>query len=305
MNAREKGYLLLTSHLGNPARKVLTPAQMRTLAGVGRQLEFTDPDCVLQISDLVALGYGHEMAERIVSLLEENELLSHYVSQGKRAGCIPVTRVTAGYPRRVRRQLGLDSPGCLWCKGDLSLLESPAVALVGSRQLSQDNRLFAEEVGRQAARLGYVLVSGNALGADQVAQEACIKAGGRVISVVADKLTTKSVPENCLYISEDEFSAPFTAHRALSRNRVIHSMGQMTFVAQCGDRSGGTWDGTVKNLHNGWSPVYCFRDNSTAQKRLEQMGAECIGTDQLKHFDQLPQPWDESPNFFQYVEETK
>ena len=33
MNPRERGFLLLASHLGNPERKVLTMAQLRNLAG--------------------------------------------------------------------------------------------------------------------------------------------------------------------------------------------------------------------------------------------------------------------------------
>ena len=32
MNPRERGFLLLTSHLGDPDRSVLTVAQLRTLA---------------------------------------------------------------------------------------------------------------------------------------------------------------------------------------------------------------------------------------------------------------------------------
>ena len=32
MNAREEGFLLLSSTLGNPERKILTTAQLRTLA---------------------------------------------------------------------------------------------------------------------------------------------------------------------------------------------------------------------------------------------------------------------------------
>ncbi len=305
MNAREAGYLLLTSHLGNPVRKVLTAAQMRTLACAVQQMQIDDPKRTLEISDFVALGYGREMAGRIISLLDENELLKHYISRGERAGCLPVTRVTEGYPGRVRERLGFESPGCLWCKGDLSLLEMPAIALVGSRELSGDNRAFAEEVGRQAAERGYVLVSGNARGADQAAQEACCKAGGKVISVVADELAAQKTREHFLYVSEEEFDAPFSAQRALSRNRVIHSMGQMTFVAQCGERTGGTWDGTTKNLRFGWSPVYCYRDGSPAQRYLEQLGAECITMRQLENFEQLPQAWEKSCNLFQYWEETK
>ena len=137
---------------------------------------------------------------------------------------------------------------------------------------------------------GYVLVSGNARGADQAAQNACLEAGGKVISVVADALVEHSTKENVLYISEDDFDAPFSAQRALSRNRIIHSLGQMTFVAQCGYQQGGTWDGTVKNLRFGYSPVYCFADGSPAQTLLTEMGAQSVEISQLTNLASLPKP---------------
>ena len=281
MTARERGFLLLTGHLGNPERPVLTSAQLRNLA---KRVTSADPisdDRDMVPEDLVALGYGGDMAQRILALLDEEELLDHYLRKAGRQGCIPITRVSEDYPLAVRKRLGLDSPGCLWAKGDLSILEMPRVSLVGSRVLQQENREFAAEVGWQAAKQGFVLVSGNAKGADQMAQEACLDAGGCVISVVADELDSKEPEERMLYLSEEDFDAPFTAIRALSRNRVIHSLGQVTLVAQCTLEKGGTWDGTVKNLRFGWSPVCCFDDGSEAMSRLERMGAMLIAPEQL------------------------
>jgi hypothetical protein len=169
-------------------------------------------------------------------------------------------------------------------------LEKPKVSLVGSRELLPENRDFAREMGRQAAQQGYVLVSGNARGADQTAQNACLEAGGCVISVVADALADHSLRENMLYLSEEDFDAPFSAQRALSRNRIIHSLGQMTFVAQCGYQTGGTWDGTVKNLRFSWSSVFCLDDHSPASELLNQMGANLICKDNLADLDELQNP---------------
>lgn len=284
MRAAERGFLLLSSHLGDPNRKPLTVAQLRTLAQRMQQMQFPAGERDLIAQDLSVLGYTREMAERIVSLLSEELLLDGYLRTAARSGCIPVTRVSEGYPLVLRKRLGLDSPGCLWCKGDISLLRQPAVSLVGSRDLREANRAFSEEVGKQAAMQGYVLVSGNARGADRTAQESCLAAGGQVISVVADELDKQPVRENVLYISEDGFSEGFSAHRALSRNRVIHALGLKTFVAQCTLGKGGTWSGTTKNLHSGWSDVYAFRDGSEAARQLEQMGANLIGREDLVSF---------------------
>lgn len=284
MTGPEKGFLLLSSHLGDPERKILTVPQMRYLGQRVREMEMTQPDRDLTEADLMALGYGREKIGQILTLLEDEEVLEYYLLKGKQADCVPVTRVSEGYPALLRQRLTGDAPGCLWVKGDLSLLNTPAIALVGSRELRQENREFAEAVGAFAAERGLTLVSGNARGADKAAQNACLKAGGSVISIVADELTKHSRKERIVYVSEDGFEEPFSSQRALSRNRCIHALGQVVFVAQSDLKKGGTWQGTAANLRHNWSPVLCFRDGSEGSLALEQMGAYLMGREELGDF---------------------
>ena len=290
MTGAEKGFLLLTSQLGDPDRRPLTVAEFRDLTRRITQLTVRQRSGHVSVRELVSVGYSEAFAWQVVSLLQGEKLLEYYLLQAKKAGCIPITRASENYPLSVRKRMGLDSPGVLWTKGDASLLQRPKVALVGSRDLQSENAAFAEEVGRQAARQGYTLVSGNARGADKLAQNACLRAGGSVISVVADSLLDCTPAENMLYISENSFDAAFSARRALSRNCVIHTLGYITFVAQAGLRQGGTWDGTEKNLRYGWSPVYCYADDSITQRTLVEMGACPICMDQLENFSALPKP---------------
>ena len=289
MTGAERGFLLLSSHLGEAARKPLTTAQLRTLADRMAYGNRSEEDRDLAPEDLTALGYSSAMAEHIVRLLSEDDVLDYYLRKGKVLGCEPITRISEHYPHHLRIRLGLESPGVLWARGDVKLLTQPMVSLVGSRELEEKNWKFAAEVGRQAARQSYVLVSGNARGADRAAQESCLEAGGKVISVVSDELWKQPLRENALYLSEDDFEAAFSAQRALSRNRVIHALGIVTFVAQSSLGSGGTWDGTVKNLQNPWSAVYGFHDGSAAMTELSQMGLQFIGMEDLKDFYDLPE----------------
>ncbi len=285
MNGREEGFLLLTSKLGNPDRKCLTVAQFRQLAQRAGELKMDNPDRELSESDLLSLGYHREMAARIVDLLEEKELLKHYAYKGVRQGCLVTTRVSNGYPQTLRSRLGLDAPGSLWMKGDFAVLDTPAVSLVGSRELEENNRIFAREVGRQAALQGYTLISGNARGADREAQDSCLENGGKVISVVADTLFDKETQKNILYLSEDGYDLPFSAQRAHSRNRVIHAMPTLgVFVAQCSLKSGGSWSGTEKNLKHHWTDVFCYADGNPAQRALCDLGAEAVRVADLSDF---------------------
>lgn len=285
MTPRERGFLLLTSPLGNPERRVLTAAQMRFLANRIRNVAPGNPDRELTALDLRALGLPEELGRRIAALLDEEDLLDAYLRRGAKAGWVPVTRVTLGYPMQVRRRLGLDSPGSLWVRGDLSLLARPLIGLVGSRDLNPPNQVFAAEAGRQAAEQGFALVSGNARGADRTAQEHCLANGGTVICVAAD--SGGQPRPGVLTVCEDGFDLPFTAQRALSRNRVIHSLASRVLVAQCGMGIGGTWSGTTRNLRGGWSPVFCFDDGSSAVQALCGMGACAIGISDLKNLNAL------------------
>ena len=287
MIPREAGFLLLTCRMGNPERRVLTTAQLRMLSQRMRDFQMDDPDRDLTAADLTALGYRADMARRIVALLEEEELLIHYLRRARKAGCTPISRVNELYPAILRQRLGEEAPGCLWAKGDLEILNSRMISLVGSRDLNPKNAQFAREAGRQAALQGYTLVSGNARGADKTAQEAALASGGRVVSIVADSLEKHALREDVLYLSEDAFEEDFSAQRAISRNRCIHALGEKVLVAQASYQHGGTWDGTVKNLRFGWSPVFCFHDGSPAAKQLEEMGASPVGPDALADLEAL------------------
>lgn len=290
MTGAERGYLLLCCHLGNPERQPLSPAQLRKLARRVRDTEKAPADRELALSDLTALGYGAADAAHILSLLAEESLLDRYLAKAAKWGCVPLTRLTPGYPRRLLDALGDDAPGCIWARGDRKLLEQPGVALVGSRGLRPQNEQFARQTGVEAAKQDLTLISGNARGADRTAQNACTAAGGRVISIVADDLRDHIPIRNVLYLSEEGFDLEFSSQRALSRNRCIHALGTAAIAAQCSLRTGGTWDGSVKNLRFGWSPLYVFGDGSESADLLEQMGAGKIGFEDLKDLRHLPCP---------------
>lgn len=275
MTAREQGFLLLTSCLGDSTRKPMKLNRFRELILRSKEAGLEDATVLTQ-EQLLDMGYDRLKAAHMADLFSEADRLAGYLRLARREGCCFLTLGTEGFPEILSLRLGLDCPTVLWGKGDLSLLSQPGIGLVGSRDLKPENFAFAQSVGRFAAENGFVLISGNARGADRAGQEAALAAGGKVVSVVADKLTDKKTDPNILYIAEDSFDLPFVNYRALSRNRIIHALGARTYVAQCSLGHGGTWDGTAKNLQKGWSPVYCFDDGSPASRELQAQGAELV-----------------------------
>ena len=108
MTGAERGFLLLCCHLGDPQRRPLTVAQFRKLARLVRSGETNHEERELELSDLTRLGCGKEEATRILSLLSEEERLDRYLAKGVTFGCIPLTPLTPGYPRRLLTALGND-----------------------------------------------------------------------------------------------------------------------------------------------------------------------------------------------------
>lgn len=281
MTGPERGYLLLCAELGD-GKKPLTLPQIRTLAQriAACRWACTDPEREVTMEDLRKLGYDEDFAGRIAELLDREQALAEYLSVAAELGIRPITCISPGYPVRLRC-LGARAPAVLFCRGNAELLTQPAVALVGSRELSAAGRNFARRVGTLAAQEGYALVSGNARGADQAAQTACLEAGGTVISILPDGLQAhEPLSSRMVYLCEAGWHLPMSSCRALERNRLIHALGEKTFVAQS-RLAGGTWRGSQENLRRGWSPLFVHDDGSPGCLALISGGASPVRTQTL------------------------
>lgn len=275
MRQTERGLLLLCCPLGDSMAGALSLAQARELsrraraAGIGEE----DPLRDVTVKDVRRLGYSEYEAGHIVSLLGRERQLDGYLLAAEKADVAVITRLDARFPQRLREQLGARCPAALFCRGDLRLLQRPCISVVGSRHLASPGAQFAAQAGRLAAREGFTLCSGDAMGADRTAQEACLSNGGSVLIFPATELVYCPVRENVLYAAEGGFELGFSAQRALGRNRFIHAMGEKTLVAQTGFGKGGTWNGSLDNLQHEYSPLFVFDDGSEGARALCARGA--------------------------------
>ena len=253
----------------------LSLAQARELsrraraAGIGEEDPFRD----VTVKDVRRLGYSEYEAGHIVSLLGRERQLDGYLLAAEKADVAVITRLDARFPQRLREQLGARCPAALFCRGDLRLLQRPCISVVGSRHLASPGAQFAAQAGRLAAREGFTLCSGDAMGADRTAQEACLRGGGSVLIFPATELVYCPIRKNTLYVAEGGFELGFSAQRALGRNRFIHAMGEKTLVAQTGFGKGGTWSGSLDNLQHEYSPLFVFDDKSEGAQALCARGA--------------------------------
>lgn len=149
-------------------------------------------------------------------------------------------------------------PITVW--GSRALLDRAAVGICGSRHADERALELADQFGRLAAKRGFVLVSGDAKGVDDAAQYGALRAGGSVISVLAEGLGgwKPRVPyrplitgENYAAVSEFPAEARWLASRAMQRNRTIIDLSCAFVVVQAGDESGGTWEAGLTCLRLG------------------------------------------------------
>lgn len=265
--------LLLCCRMGRNLQP-LTRTEYQRFAQQMLQAKHLFSDEPMSVQLLMHIGCTPAEAEKINALLQTEAAAQRYLSA--RPDIHAVTRLSPYFPAALRKLE--ECPAALFCLGDLALFDTPKIALVGNRRLYPRARELAARVGTEAAQKGYTLVSGGATGADQIAQEACLQAGGHVISILPNELP-RSAQKNVLFCSDEGYRQSFTAARALRRNHYIHALGEKTFVAQCAHRTGGTWDGACDNLRRKLSPLFVLDDGSAAASELLEMGAIKIQDD--------------------------
>ena len=149
------------------------------------------------------------------------------------------------YPQALRQIDG--APPLLAVKGDLSVLNRPAVGIVGSRNASISGAKFAAMIARECGRAGYAVVSGLARGVDTAAHRASLVTG--TIAAMAGGLDQPYPPENVglleeiwngngLAVSEMPFGWEPRARDFPRRNRLIAGISLGVAVVEAAVRSG-------------------------------------------------------------------
>ena len=141
-----------------------------------------------------------------------------------------------------------DAPPVLFALGNLTLLDGPGVAIVGSRNHSSYGGEVARALAWGAAASGLVVVSGMARGLDAVAHAAALDAGGGTIGVLGNGLGViypsanrelyQRVAAGGLLLSEFPPGERPTAGSFPRRNRLISGLARVTVVIEAAEGSG-------------------------------------------------------------------
>ncbi len=148
------------------------------------------------------------------------------------------------YPRLLAAME--DAPPLLIVKGELTLLDRPAVAMVGARNASAAACRFARGLAHDLGREGLVVVSGLARGIDAAAHDGAMDSG--TIGCAAGGIDIFYPPENearqrrmfevGLVVSERPPGLEPRARDFPRRNRIIAGLAAGTVVVEAAPRSG-------------------------------------------------------------------
>ena len=222
------------------------------------------------------------------SELASNAFLAEsYFSQGFEI--IPIT--SPEYSRTLKDNLKATyAPAVLYVKGNKKILEEKSIAIVGSRDASENALRFTDNIAKLASKEYKVVVSGFAKGVDKQALDSAINYKGQSVIVLPQGIMTFSsgfknyykqiIDGDVLVLSTFPPKAGWSAGLAMARNPIIYGLADEIYVAESADK-GGTWSGVVDGLRKGRT-IFVRKpepNDKNANQKLIELGAIAVEMD--------------------------
>jgi len=141
-----------------------------------------------------------------------------------------------------------DPPAVIYAQGKVELLQSPCIAMVGSRAATGYGRRSAYTLARQMAESGVTVVSGLALGVDGEAHKGALSVQGNTIGVLGCGLDVvyprnnaqlfEQIRTNGLLLTEYPLGTRPDGFRFPARNRIISGLCSGVVVVEAAKKSG-------------------------------------------------------------------
>ena len=179
------------------------------------------------------------------------------------------------YPDKLREIK--NPPVRLYTKGNIELLKSIGIAIVGSRTNTQYGEKMCKTFTKKLVEYEFTIISGLAIGIDAIAHKTCIKYSGKTIAVLPSgigniypakhrELANEILMNGGLILSEYEENIKADSEKFLERNRIVAGLAKGTLVIEGGIRSGTSVTARyTKNLNK---PVFCVPSSLENSKGL-------------------------------------
>jgi predicted Rossmann fold nucleotide-binding protein DprA/Smf involved in DNA uptake len=216
------------------------------------------------VSDLRAEDLEPKIAFKTSAIAERASVVSLEIEQLENVGIWTLSRIDETYPKRWKNRLKSAAPPVIFGSGPQELLNRPSVAIVGSREITEDLAEIANAIGLRVAQAAQVVVSGGARGSDRVGMQGALQIEGYAIGVLPADLAKLSrqrdvrefiANERLCFVTQVNPAAGFSVGNAMGRNRLIYALSDLTIVIATAAGSGGTWAGATENLKRRWAPM--------------------------------------------------
>lgn len=212
----------------------------------GLRVKLGEPPAISACSDNQLMAAGlNENQVRVFRQPDERPIevtLEWLAAPGHYA--VPIT--DSAYPPMLREIA--TSPQLLFAKGDTSILNNLQLAIVGSRNPTNNGYETAYEFSKHLTIQGLTITSGLALGIDAASHLGCLDANGKTIAVTGNGLDrvypgkhrqlAHRIAEQGLLISEYLPGTKPLAPHFPRRNRIIAGLSLGTLVVEAGTQSG-------------------------------------------------------------------
>lgn len=142
----------------------------------------------------------------------------------------------------------VDPPLLLFATGDLTLLNQPKVAIVGSRRPTPVGAKIAGQLAADLSKQGITITSGMALGVDGIAHEATLNADGDTIAIMGCGLDIvyparhqsmfQLIRQHGLLLSEYPLGYAPNKYTFPQRNRIVSGLSHGVIIIEAAERSG-------------------------------------------------------------------
>lgn len=308
LSPNTQAILLLTAPLihgrTTASPDLLSPGDYKRLAKRLHELGQQPADLIESGADTILRACATVVDKgRLERLLGRGFAMSQAVEQWQARAIWIVSRADHTYPGRFKTRLRENAPAILYGCGDVGLLNTGGLAVVGSRHVSDELTDYARDVGRSAAHAGRTLVSGGAKGIDLAAMNGALEGGGSACGVVAaglGKLVTHREHRDLLLegrlalVSPYDPTAGFNVGHAMQRNKLIYALADAALIVSSDEGKGGTWAGAVEQLDKlEFVPLYVRSTGETMKglRALERKGAyPWPDPDDVPSFDKVFDP---------------
>jgi DNA processing protein len=272
------------------------------IAEAGSAVRLLDGEPVIMAADLWQRAAA--LASRVApgDLSHAQDLIERVTSQGVRL----ITVLDEDYPENLK--LIFNRPPFIWVRGQLESRSLRAIAVVGTRQATEQGRATAAGLARGLAGAGVTVLSGLARGIDTAAHTATLDAGGSTVAVIGTgilarvyppengELARRIVDSGGAIVSQFWPEAPPRKINFPRRNVVMSGMAAGTVVVEASQTSGARMQARLALEHGKrlflpetlvetqeWAGRYATRPGVTVVSDLEDILDELVKAVEIPH----------------------